>query len=69
MKTEKTVFTLHDRVTDEQQVSYSRACHNEEEWSSADNARHSNVHGEYCDTEKYRVRKWKVTYTLLEDDA
>ncbi len=66
---DRVVFTLHKRRTGEQQVAYSRACHDEDEWSSASSARYSLCGGEYHDREKYVVKKWLVTYTLLEDDA
>ena len=65
----KVVFTLHDRETDEQQTAYSRDYHDEREWESALSARRSNVFGVYTDVDKYRVRKWQVTYTLIEDDV
>lgn len=66
---DRVVFTVHDRVSDEQQVAYSRACHDEDEWSSAERARTSLHGGYYEDKEKFRVRKWLVQYTLVNGDV
>ena len=71
---DKVVFTVHDRATDTQQVAYSRACHDEREWGDVDRARTSlgGWHGEpaeYEDREKYKVKKWLITYTLVNGDV
>jgi hypothetical protein len=65
----KTVFVLHDRKSGEAQGVYSRACHDDYEFSSEESARSSNCHDVYKNTVKYRVAKYRVTYELIDDDV
>ena len=66
---DKDVFVIHNRETGEAQGVYSRACHDEYEFSSAERARSSNCHGIYKDKTEYRIAKYRVTYELIDDDA
>lgn len=47
---------------------YSMAAHSETDFRSPQEARRANVHGVYLDP-KYKIAKYRVTYTLLEEDA
>ena len=64
----KTVFTLHDRRTGEQVGSYDRSCSDRFEWHDEASARRHNFHGIFEDREKYVVKRWRVTYELLDGD-
>ncbi len=66
---DKVVYTIHDRVTDKQQVAYSRAYHDDYEWNHPDYARNSMCDGYYEDRERFVVKKWLVTYTLVNGDV
>lgn len=63
------IFTLHERATDKRRGAYSRAYHTEYEWNSESSARWSNCHDIFKDTEKFKVKKWQVTYTLVDEDV
>jgi hypothetical protein len=65
----KNVFVIHDRETGEAQGVYSRSCHDDYEFSSAERARSSNCHDIYLDKNKYRIGKYRVTYELIDEDA
>ena len=65
----KEVYRVIDRKTNEPVGAYSRACHDQFDFDSPEEAVESNVHGIFKDTEKYKVAKYKVTYELLEDDV
>jgi len=60
------VFRIINNKTGHAEGSYSRACCDEYDFSSADSARNANCHGAYKDTEKYSIAKYKVTYELIE---
>lgn len=64
-----TVFRIVDKATGNFVGSYSRACCDEFDFSSASEARSANVHGVFEDREKYQIDKYKVTYELIEPDC
>lgn len=66
---EKEVYKIIDKNTGEAQGVYSRSYHDEFEFASAEAARTSNCHGIYEDKETYKISKFKVTYTLIEDEC
>jgi len=68
-KKPETVFRIIDRSTGEAQGSYSRAYHDEFDFRSVYEARLANCHGIFTDESKYRIAKYKVTYTLINDDC
>jgi hypothetical protein len=63
------VFRIIMRATGEAVGSYSRACHDEYDFDSADAARHANVHGKFEDKREYAIAKYRVTYELMDDEA
>ena len=62
------VFRIIDKQTGEAVGSYSRAYCDEYDFNSASQARNTNCHGIFKDKEKYKIAKYKVTYTLIDDD-
>ena len=66
-ETDQIVFRITNRETEQPVGSYSRACGDEYDHNSADNARNANVHGMFENREKYRIDRYRVTYTLLEE--
>lgn len=68
-KKPETVFRIIDRNSGEAVGSYSRAYCDEYDFSSVSEARNANCHGMFEDKEKYKIVKYKVTYTLIEDDC
>lgn len=68
-KKPETVFRIIDRNSGEAVGSYSRAYCDEYDFSSVNEARNANCHGMFEDKEKYKIAKYKVTYTLIEDDC
>lgn len=68
-KKPETVFRIIDRNSGEAVGSYSRAYCDEYDFSSVSEARNANCHGMFEDKEKYKIAKYKVTYTLIEDDC
>lgn len=63
------VFRIIDRETGDPQGSYSRACCDEVDFSSPQEARTANCHGMFEDRKKFRIAKYRVTYELLEDSV
>jgi len=63
------VFRIIDRETGNAIGSYSRAYCDEYDFNSVEEARLANCHGVFEDKEKYKIAKYKVTYTLIEDDC
>ena len=63
------VFRIISRNTGEAVGSYSRACCDEFDFRSSSEARAANCHGIFKDEKKYKIAKYRVTYTLLEDDV
>lgn len=62
------VFRIIDRKTGEPQGSYSRACCDEYDFSSVEEAQGANMFGLFKDKNKYRIAKYRVIYELLEED-
>ncbi len=63
------VFRIIDRSTGEAVGSYSRACSDEFDFSSCEEARDANCHGMFQDTRKYAIAKYRVTYELIDPDV
>lgn len=68
-KKPETVFRIIDKVSGEAVGSYSRAYCDEFDFNSVSEARNANCHGMFKNKEKYKVAKYKVTYTLIEEDC
>ena len=49
--------------------SYSRACCDEYDFNSPDQARSANCHGIFEDKSKYKIASYRVTYTLIDEDC
>ncbi len=64
-----TVFRIIDRKTGEAMGSYSRTYCDEYDFGSADEARKSNVHGIYEDSERYAIARYRVIYELIDGDV
>lgn len=62
------IYRIIDRDTGEAQSVYSRACRDEYDFSSPEEARHSNCWGIYRDRVKYKIVKYCVSYELIDDD-
>ncbi len=63
------VFRIINRETEEPVGSYSRAYCDEFDFQSVEQARNANCHGAFKDEQKYKIAKYQVTYTLLDDDV
>lgn len=68
-KKPETIFRLIDKKSGEAVGSYSRACCDEFDFNSPEEARNANVHGMFKNENKYKVAKYRVTYELIEDDV
>lgn len=68
-KKPETVFRIIDKNSGEPVGSYSRAYCDEYDFPSVSEARNANCHGMFQDKEKYKIAKYKVTYTLIEDEC
>lgn len=68
-KKAQTVYRIIDRGTGEAVGSYSRAYHDEYDFSSASSARSANVHGMFKDKRKYAIAKYRVIYELIDSDV
>lgn len=66
---EKEVFKIVDLESGEFKGAYSRSYGDKMEFDSISDARTSNVHGMFEDKSKYKIQRWRVTYTLVEDDC
>lgn len=62
------IFRIINRKTGEAEGSYSRACCEEFDFASENQARNSNCHGVFLNKEKYKIAKYRVTYKLITDD-
>lgn len=62
-------YRIIDRITGEAQGSYSRACHDEYDFDSPQQAREANCHGIFKDRETFRIAKYRVIYELLEEEV
>lgn len=63
------VYRIIDRSTNQPVGSYSRAHHDQYDFTSVAEARSANCHGIFADKEKYRIAKYRVTYELLDGDC
>lgn len=63
------VYRIIDNKTGEAVGSYSRACCDEFDFYSLEEARHANCHGKFEDKEKYNIAKYKVIYKLIDDNC
>lgn len=63
------VFRIIDRKTGHHVGSYSRACCDEYDFESPEQARSANCHDMFKDMDKYKIAKYRVTYKLIEDDV
>jgi hypothetical protein len=61
-KHDKVVYKIYNRKTGKYEGVYQRAYHDKYEFESPKEARASNVHGMYEDTDKYAIHKFKVKY-------
>ena len=68
-KKPETVYRIINRDSGEAVGSYSRAYCDEFDFASVSQARSANVHGEFKNSKKYKIAKYKVTYELIEDDC
>lgn len=68
-KKPEVVYRIIRNSTGESQGSYSRACCNEYDFESVNEARNANCHDMFKDKEKYSIAKYKVTYELLEESC
>jgi hypothetical protein len=63
------VYRIISRKTGRPKGSYSRSYHDEYDFNSVEQARTANCHGLFEDKRKYQIAKYKVTYTLLDEDV
>ena len=63
------VYRIIDRATGEVMGSYSRAYCDEYDFNSSEEARGANCHGIFQNRAKYKIAKYQVTYTLIDDDV
>lgn len=63
------VYRIIDRATGEAMGSYSRAYCDEYDFNSAEEARNANCHDIFQDRVKYKIAKYRVIYTLIDDDV
>jgi hypothetical protein len=63
------VFQIINRENGNIEGSYSRAYCTEYDFKSVSEARSSNCHDIYQNKKKYKINKYKVTYTLIEEDV
>lgn len=68
-KKPETVFRIIDRKTGKAVGSYSRACCDEYDFESVEQARSANFYGMFKDKKKYAIAKYRVTYKLLDGDS
>ncbi len=68
-KKPETVFRIIDKATGEAVGSYSRACCDEYDFNSVDEAKNANCHGIFRNRQKYRIAKYCVSYKLIEEDC
>lgn len=65
----RTVFRIIDRKTGRVEGVQSPARHEEYDFDSPSSARRANCHGIHSDPRKFKIAKYRVTYTLIEDDV
>lgn len=65
----KRVFCIIDKATGRRTGSYSRACHDEYDFSSPESARSANCHGMFEDRERYDIAEYEVIYRLVNPEV
>jgi len=63
------VYRIISKETGNAVGSYSRACCDEYDFTSVNEARTANCHNMFQDKEKYSIAKYRVIYELLEENA
>lgn len=63
------VYHVVDRKTGNNCGAYSRAYHTEYDFPNPSEARNAMFSGEYKNKRRYKVAKYRVTYTLIKDDC
>jgi hypothetical protein len=63
------VYRIIDRLTGEAVGSYSRACCDEYDFHSADDARRANCFDMFEDRDRYAIARYRVTYDLIDADV
>ena len=63
----KIVYKILNKDTGNFEGSYTRGNYDKFEWDSEWSALNANVHGIYKDGNKYEIKKYKVTYELIEE--
>ena len=65
---ERIVYKIIDKKTGNFTGSYTRGNYDKFEWDTEYAARNANFHGMFKDESKYDVKKYRVTYELIEED-
>lgn len=63
------IYRIINRETGEATGSYSRACCDEYDFNSPEEARSANCFDMFQNREKYKIAKYRVTYELIEEDV
>ena len=63
------VYCIINRETGKAKGSYSRGYCDEFDFSSVGKARHANCRGVFENKGKFAIAKYRVTYTLLDEDC
>jgi len=63
------VFRIIEKGSGKPVGSYSRSYHDEYDFNSVSEAKNANCHGIFKNKEKYKIAKYRVTYTLIDDDC
>ena len=69
MKIEKEVYKIYNTESKKEEQVYNRSYTNQTEFSSPSEARRSNCWDIYQDRDQYKIRKYKVTYELIDEDV
>ena len=68
MKKEKIVYRIIDKSNNKHKGVYSRACHDVYDFESVEAARSSNCWDIFQNKETYKIAKYKITYTLIDEN-
>ena len=68
-KKPETVYRIINRETGDPEGVYSRACCDEYDFDSVEEARNSNCHGTYQDKKRYAIAQYRVVYELIDPDC
>ena len=63
------VYRILARDGETPQGAYSRACCDEYDFKSVEEARGANYYGIFQDKKKYKISKYRITYEMIEDDC